>query len=102
MSDLKISGHMKIKTLKANFKAEFGSTLRVYSGVKFADDDATIGKISSLTIKAGSEVSANGHKKVGNFEKELHEVFGIKVQVASPDDSKLVDNELTLSQSGKV
>ena len=39
MSDLKISGHMKIKTLKANFKAEFGSTLRVYSGVKFADDE---------------------------------------------------------------
>ena len=30
MAELKIDGRMKVKTLKANFKANFGSTLRVY------------------------------------------------------------------------
>jgi len=39
--------------------------------------------------------------QVGNFEKKMMELYGIKVQVASGDDSKLVDNSLTLSQSGK-
>ena len=40
MADLSISGKMKVKTLKANFKEAYGSTLRVYVGKKFADDDA--------------------------------------------------------------
>ena len=102
MSDFSISGNTKVKTLKANFKKEFGSTLRVYSGVKFAADDDTVASIAKVTITKGSDVSANGHKKVGTFEKEVLDVFGIKVQVASPDDTKLVDNELTLSKSGKV
>ena len=30
MAELKIDGRMKVKTLKANFKSNFGSTLRVY------------------------------------------------------------------------
>ncbi len=37
----------------------------------------------------------------GNFEKKVMEKFGITIQVASPDDSKLADNSATLSASGK-
>lgn len=101
MADFAISGRMKIKTLRANFKKEFGSTLRVYKGVKFADDEDTIASIASKKIEPGSEVKANGNTKCGNFEERMKEVFGIKVQVATPDDSALVNNNITLSQSGK-
>ena len=100
MADLSISGKRKVKTLKANFKAEYGSTLRVYVGKKFADDDATLASIRKEDAKGG-EVKINGKMLVGNFEKKILEEFGIVVQVASPDDSKLSDNSMTLTASGK-
>lgn len=100
MADLSISGKMKVKTFKANFKEEYGSTLRVYVGKKFADDDATLASIRKEDAKGG-EVKINGKMLVGNFEKKILEEFGIIIQVATPDDSKLSDNSLTLSASGK-
>lgn len=100
MADLAISGKMKVKTLKANFKEEYGSTLRVYVGKKFADDDATLASIRKEDAKGG-EVKINGKMLVGNFEKKILEEFGIIIQVATPDDSKLSDNSLTLTASGK-
>lgn len=100
MADFSISGKMKVKTLKANFKEEYGSTLRVYNGKKFADDDATLASIRKEDAKGG-EVKINGKMLVGNFEKKILEEFGIRIQVASPDDSKLVDDSVTLTASGK-
>ena len=100
MADLSISGKMKVKTLKANFKEEYGSTLTVYVGKKFADDDATLASIRKEDAKGG-EVKINGKMLVGNFEKKILEEFGIVIQVATPDDSKLSDNSLTLTASGK-
>lgn len=100
MADLTISGRMKVKTLKADFKKEYGSTLRVYVGQKFADDDATLASIRKTDAKGG-EVKINGKMLVGNFEKKILEEFGIKIQVATPDDSKLVSDSMTLTQSGK-
>ena len=42
MAEFKLDGRMKVKTLKANFKKEFGSSLRVYKSESckgaFADD----------------------------------------------------------------
>ncbi|WP_291098662.1 MULTISPECIES: hypothetical protein [unclassified Flavobacterium] len=100
MADLSISGKMKVKTLKANFKEAYASTLRVYVGKKFADDDATLASIRKAEAKGG-EVKVNGKMLVGNFEKKISEEFGIIIQVATPDDSKLVDNTMTLTASGK-
>ena len=100
MADFSISGKMKVKTLKANFKEEYGSTLRVYNGKKFADDDATLASIRKEDAKGG-EVKINGKMLVGNFEKKILEEFGIRIQVASPDDSKLADDSITLTTSEK-
>ena len=100
MAEFSISGRMKVKTLKSSFKESFGSTLRVYSGQKFADDDATLASIRKDDAKGG-EVKINGNMLVGNFEDKILEEYGIKVQVASPDDSELVDNKLSLSKSGQ-
>lgn len=92
---------MKVQTLQDNFKEEFGSTLRVYRGMKFADPDDTVGSIAKKTVKRGEEVSAHGRTKVGNFEKAVMEAYGIRVQVACPENENLVDNSLSLTQSGK-
>lgn len=102
MADFTIGPRMKVKTVKASFKKEFGSTLRLYNGARFADDDATIASISKSKVESGAEVSANGNMKVGTFEQKMNDLFGIKVQVATPDDSALCDNSITLSASGKL
>ena len=92
MADFSIDGRMKVKTLKAQFKEAFGATLRVYKGPGFADD---------AEGAKGGEVKVVGNMKVGNFEDKIKEVFGIKVQVATKDDSALADNGITLSAAGK-
>lgn len=100
MADFKITGQLKVKSLKAKFKEEFGSTLRVYNGMKFADDDVTIASIAKKTAKG--EVAAHGRTLIGTFEKSMMDEYGIKVQVASADDSKLLDDKISLTQSGKA
>ena len=101
MAEFTISGRMLVKTLKADFKKAFGSTLRVYKGVGFANDNDTIASIASKKIEPGSEFKVNGNMKVGTFEAKMKDLFGIKVQVATKDDSALADNGITLSASGK-
>ncbi|WP_454937351.1 hypothetical protein [Capnocytophaga leadbetteri] len=100
MADFTITGRMKVKTLKADFKENFGSTLRVYNGQKFADDDATLASIRKNDAKGG-DVKINGNMLVGNFEKKILEEFGIKVQVADIENTKLISDSITLTASGK-
>ena len=100
MADFTITGRMKVKTLKADFKENFGSTLRVYNGQKFADDDATLASIRVGEAKGG-EVKINGKMLVGNFETKILEEFGIKVQVADIENTKLISDSITLTASGK-
>lgn len=92
MADFKITGNMKVKSLKDDFKAEFGGTLRVYDGRSHADDAATVGSVAKKTITKGSEVSANGNLLVKSFEDRIKEAYGIRVEVATADDSKLADD----------
>ena len=95
---LKITGRMKVKTLKSMFKNEFGLSLRVYDGITFANDDDTIAKIRKKEVKGG-ELSIARNMKVGNVEKKIEEMFGIKVQISGSDDSYLCNNDLTLAQA---
>lgn len=92
---LNIKGKMKVKTLKANFKEEFGLTIRVYDGRRFADDNATLASIRKGD-KKGGELSPKRNTKVGNLENKILELFGIKTQIAGSDDSYLCNNDLTL------
>lgn len=99
--ELKIDGRMKVKTLKSQFKAAFGASLRVYNGKKFANEDATLASIRSEGAKGG-EFTVGGNLKVGSFENKVQELYGINVQVSTPDDSKLADNGITLVAAGKL
>ena len=104
MAEFKLDGRMKVKTLKENYKKNFGGTLRVYKSVTckgaMADEDATLASLRAEGKKDG-ELTVGGNLKVGNFEKKIAEMYGIGVQVATKDDSKLADNELTLVAAGK-
>jgi hypothetical protein len=98
MAEISVKGNMKVKTLQADFKEAYGATLRIYNGVKFADENATLASIRAEGAKGG-ELKVNGNMLVGNFEKMMLETFGIKVQVASGDNSKLSDNSVRLTQA---
>ena len=104
MAEFTLNGRTKVKTLKANFKENFGATLRVYKSATckgaFADDDATLASIRAEGAKGGDLV-VKGNMQVGNFEKKVAELYGIGVQVANADDSKLADNSITLTAAGK-
>lgn len=104
MADLKIDGRMKVKTLKANFKKAFGSSLRVYKSITckgaMADDDATLASLRAEGAKGG-ELTVGGNKKVGTFETEFAATWGIGVQVANAGDTALADNSKTLVGAGK-
>ena len=105
MADLKIDGRMKVKTLKENFKKNFGATLRVYKSITckgaFADDEATLASIRAEG-KAGGELKIVGNMQVGNFEKKIAEMYGIGVQVANAKDTELADNSGTISAAGRA
>lgn len=104
MAEFKLDGRMKVKTLKDNFKKNFGSTLRVYKSATcrgaFADDNATLASIRAEG-KAGGELTVGGNLKVGNFEKKVSEMYGIGLQVANSDNTKLADDNVTLVAAGK-
>lgn len=104
MADLKINGRTTVRKLKADFKAAFGSSLRVYMSPtckgRMADDLATLASIRAEGAKGG-ELSVGGNKRVGAFEKEFAAAWGIGVQVANASDTALADNDITIVAAGK-
>ena len=102
MADFTLDGRTKVKTFKAEFKQNFGATLRVYTSVdckELADDEATLASIRAEGF-AGGELSVKGNMKVAGFERRVAELYGIGVQVATADDSALADNSITLVAAG--
>lgn len=98
MAEFSISGRMSVGNLQKQFKNAFGLTLRVYKGNNFADASATLASISDKKVE---DVSCIGSIQVGNFEERMSKV-GIKVQVATGDNSSLVSNSYTLNEASKL
>lgn len=96
MAEFKIDGRMTVRKLKENFKNEFEGTLRVYDGRELADDKATLAAIRKGDAKGG-EFICRASRTVGKFKQEMKEVFGIRVEVASPDDYVLALDGITLA-----
>jgi hypothetical protein len=98
-NELKVSGRMKVSTLKKDFLDTFGIGIRIYNGKKFADDDATLASIREEGIKSG-EFSLAAQTKVGNAEKYFKEQMGITIQIED-QKGELADNTLTLGSLSK-
>jgi hypothetical protein len=91
---MKVDQRKKVSSFQSDFKAEFGVGIRVYKGVKLADDVA----IKSLTAKGspGGDINFGGNTKVKNVEKVFKDEMGIKVQVENKAGG-LADNDATLA-----
>ena len=101
MAELTINGHMKVKTLRAEFKKAFGASLRVYKATHFADDEATLASVRECEGAKAGEMAIKGTATVAAFERDFEDLFGIKVQVANADNTKLAANDATLAEAGK-
>lgn len=104
MADFTLDGRTKVKTLKANFKENFGATLRVYTTVdckELADDEASLASIRAEGF-AGGELTVKGNTKVSSFERRVAELYGIGVQVANADDTEFADDSATLANAAST
>lgn len=101
MAEFNINGRMTVSSLRKQFKDAFGATLRVYKGAKFAPENATLASIRSGENVKGGELVCKGNLKVGNFEAKMKDIFGITVQVANPDNTKLVSDDITIAAAGR-
>ncbi|MCQ2975548.1 MAG: hypothetical protein MJ211_12175 [Bacteroidales bacterium] len=102
MAEIKVDGRMKVKTLRAAFKENFGATLRVYNTSNhFVDDEALLCNVRQDDDVKVQEFTIDPKWTVDEFEKKFMDVYAIKVQVATADDSKLADNNLALEVVGK-
>lgn len=97
---LSVNGRQKVKTLKEAFKNEFGVSIRVYNGKKFADDDATLASIRAEGAPGKADFDVHGRTKVGNVEKQFKETLGISVQIENAA-GELADNDVSLASLKK-
>ncbi|MBQ5451879.1 MAG: hypothetical protein IIU03_01550 [Bacteroidales bacterium] len=95
---LKVDGRMKVKTLKEDFKNTYGFCLRVYNTQNhFVDDELLLANVRQDAEAAKSgETAIDPTWTIDEFEKNFMSNYGIKVQVYTPDDSKLADNNIKL------
>lgn len=99
-ADFDITANMKVKTLQNEFKKNFGVTLRVYNGVKFADGDKTLGSFKAANTNAsGFKVKAK--MTVDDVEDMFNQYFGLKVQIADKNDTHLLPNKITLGEGAR-
>jgi hypothetical protein len=101
MATIKVTKVSSVQSIKSQFSKEFSCNIRIYNGVKFADDKMKISDLSK-TDNPGGNLELGARSRVENVEKYFKESFGIKIQIANADNTKLAGNEMTLTQAGKM
>lgn len=98
-----VDGRMTVNTLQQEFRDAFNASLRVYEpGGKKANPKAHLAslRIDGDATQVGS-FEASNEMKVMDFEYKMKSIFGINVQVARSDDSKLSNDSSMLKDAGK-
>lgn len=101
MATIKVTKASSVQSIKSQFSKEFSCNIRIYNGVKFADDKMKISDLSK-TDNPGGNLELGARSRVENVEKYFKESFGIKIQIANADNTKLAGNDMTLTQAGKM
>ena len=101
MAEIKVTKASTVKSIKRQFQEDFNCSIRIYNGIKFADEKMKITDLSK-TDDPGGTLELGARSRVENVEKYFKETFGIKVQISNSDDTKLADNTMTLTQAGKL
>jgi hypothetical protein len=95
MPGLDAHGKMLVKNFQSAFLEEFGVTVRVYHGVKFADGGATLASVRMKDHEGGKSCSLHGNMKVKTAEDAVKDALGIKIQIEDRN-GELADNSVTL------
>ena len=101
MATIKVTKASSVQSIKNQFSKEFACNIRIYNGIKFADNKMKISDLSK-TDNPGGELELGARSRVENVEKYFKETFGIKIQISNSADTKLADNTMTLTQAGKM
>jgi len=101
MASIKVTKSSSVRSIKYQFKQDTGLTLRIYKGVKFADEKTKIVELSKTNDPTGT-LEIHGRTLVGNIEKFFKESFGIRVQIADGKDTNLIDNKLSMAKAKKA
>ncbi len=91
-----ISGRIRVKTLKNEFKKNFGLTIRVYKENILVNNMATLASIRTTNI-TGGELSCEKTEIINDLYNRFRETLGIVIEIAGSDDSYLCDNNMTLA-----
>jgi len=98
MSIIKISGNMKVKTLKERFRKTFSLSLWLYNNNgEAADDNLTISEIRKEGV-GGGQLHIRKNILIRNIEKRLEDDFGIKAEIRGLDDGEIENKEATLKE----
>jgi hypothetical protein len=102
MSTIRVTKATTVKSLKRQFNEDFNCSIVLYKGNnQIADDDVKILELAKDNY-LGGELELGARSRVGNVENYFKESFGIKVQIKNSDSTKLADNDMTLTQAGKM
>ena len=115
MSDLNISGRMKVISFQKEFLKSYPHlypSLR-YPNDKVVDDDSTIANAKNVSlggkyVPAGeADLSMRGNLTVGGFEKRFEDAFSVKCQIHFKKNGKWVKtgpkyDGLTLAAASKM
>ncbi len=94
---MKVTGRMTVAKFKEAFKEEFGVGVRVYHGVNFAKESATLASIrSGEPAKKSADFEIHSFNKVGKSEKAFMEAFAVKIQIEDKNGD-LADDKATLA-----
>ena len=103
--DFHLTANKKIKSLKADFKKNFGLTLRVYKGKQLADEELTLAALNQRTSKdvksSNEDIKIKVSMTIGEFEKLIDSHYGLTVQVANEHDTYCINNKYTLGQASR-
>jgi hypothetical protein len=103
--DFHLTANKKIKSLKADFKKNFGLTLRVYKGKQLADEKLTLAALNQRTSKdvksLNEDIKIKVSMTIGEFEKLIDSHYGLTVQVANEHDTYCINNKYTLGQASR-
>ena len=99
MTDVTVSGKMKVKSIKTQFKEIYGIGIRIYKGNSLADDDATIASIRKTSGK--DDLTINANMLVKTVENQFKEEFGLRIQLETKEGTSLADDSVTLGSLRK-
>lgn len=106
-SDFEVESKMRVSELSKKFKLAFGLSLRIYKGKQLADAKMTLNTLDKRTVKTSVNFDANKMKikasqTVTEVEQLFSEKFGITVQIADIENSKLSPNYMTLGDAKRA